>query len=83
MNAQELAQYPVKSIAAIIDYAHGIAPTPQSAYMLRNRLFGLPDDEQRLLAASLDELLMEKRETEAELKKLRQQLEQHGGLGDK
>ena len=82
MNAQQLAQYPVKSIQTLIDHAHDIAPTPQCVYMLRNRLFKMPDDEQRLCAAALDELLRENRELRAENQALKM-AQQHGGLGDK
>lgn len=86
MNAQELAQHPIKSIATLIDYAHEIAPTPQVVYMLRNRLFGMPDDEQRLCAAALDGILRENRQLREDLAVAKESIEilqKHGGLEDK
>jgi hypothetical protein len=51
--------------------------------LFRSNLYNLRDSSQRLLAATVDEFLREKRELRAEIQALKKAIQEHGGLGGK
>ena len=75
MTPDKLARQSTRAIADLIECARRIAPTEKAVDSLSSSLWGLPPQDQKLLAAALEEL-------RAELERV-QMAEQYGGLGDK
>jgi hypothetical protein len=75
LTQEQLAQHPIKSIHELVVIANDITDDGSAIALLRSNLYNLRDSSQRLLAATVDEMLREKRELRAEIQALKKMIQ--------